>query len=412
MADDALARVPSDERVRLRAWASRAFGVASRDGAVAGLTWLRGRLPARPDECAPAEIELLAIRGMLGWFALRPTAALDDLAVVLARPATTLQRRQRAQLDVAQCQFVIGRWDEATVNARLTLELSDGERERDAGIAHQVLASIAAARGDWHAAAVHLDASRQLAATFGTRELALAARLATFAVAQARGAHAEVAAFIPTIDATRPPMLSTLSLYHPGAAAHVDTGELDLAGRLADQLAADAERRRLDVAAQVADLRGRIAARRGEPAAAEQHFADAVDAITADTPVLIAAGIHLARGRLRRAQGRRHDAIIALGEARTIYEGLGARPYLERVDAELIEAGLARPTRRRDRSPLDLTPREQDVVTLALRGRSNKEIAGELFVSEKAVEYHLRNAYGKLGVGSRRELRARFADGE
>ena len=120
VADDALARVPSDERVRLRAWASRAFGVASRDGAVAGLTWLRGRLPARPDECAPAEIELLAIRGMLGWFALRPTAALDDLAVVLARPATTLQRRQRAQLDVAQCQFVIGRWDEATVNARLT----------------------------------------------------------------------------------------------------------------------------------------------------------------------------------------------------------------------------------------------------------------------------------------------------
>jgi len=255
------------------------------------------------------------------------------------------------------------------------LELSDGERERDAGIAHQVLASIAAARGDWHAAAVHLDASRQLAATFGTRELALAARLATFAVAQARGAHAEVAAFIPTIDATRPPMLSTLSLYHPGAAAHVDTGELDLAGRLADQLAADAERRRLDVAAQVADLRGRIAARRGEPAAAEQHFADAVDAITADTPLLIAAGIHLARGRLRRAQGRRHDAIIALGEARTIYEGLGARPYLERVDAELIEAGLARPTRRRDRSPLDLTPREQDVVTLALREQGDRRRA-------------------------------------
>ena len=335
VADDALARVPSDERVRLRAWVRRAFGVASRDGAVAGLTWLRGRLPARPDECAPAEIELLAIRGMLGSFALRPTAALDDLAVVLARPATTLQRRQRAQLDVAQCQFVIGRWDEATVNARLTLELSDGERERDAGIAHQVLASIAAARGDWHAAAVHLDASRQLAATFGTRELALAARLATFAVTQARGAHAEVAAFIPTIDATRPPMLSTLSLYHPGAAAHVDTGELDLACRLADQLAADAERRRLDVAAQVADLRGRIAARRGEPAAAEQHFADAVDAITADTPVLIAAGIHLARGRLRRAQGRRHDAIIALGGAR--------RPSLPRARRCRADRGGAGP---------------------------------------------------------------------
>ena len=353
---------------------------------------------------------MLAIRGLLGSFALRPTVALDDLAVVLARPATTLQWRQRAHLDVARCQFVIGRWDEAMVNARLTLELSAGER--DGGIAHQVLASIAAARADWHAAAVHLDASKRLATTFGARELALAARLATFAVADARGAPAEVTALVPTGEAAIPPMLSTLSVYHPAAAAHVDAGDLDIAGRLVDRLAADAERRGLDMAAQVADLRGRIAARRGEPAAAEKQFADAVDAITADTPVLIAAGIHLAHGRLLRAQGRRHDAIVALGEARAIYEGLGARPYLERVDAELIDAGLARPTRRRDRSPLDLTPREQDVVTLALRGRSNKEIAGELFVSEKAVEYHLRNVYGKLGVGSRRELRARYADGE
>jgi ATP/maltotriose-dependent transcriptional regulator MalT len=205
-------------------------------------------------------------------------------------------------------------------------------------------------------------------------------------------------------------MLSTLSVYHPAAAAHVEAGELDLAGRLADRLAADGELRRVDVAAQVADLRGRIAAGRGDPEAAERHFTDAVDAITADTPVLIAAGVHLARGRLRRARGRRHDAIVALGEARTIYERLGARPYLEHVDAELVGAGLARPARRRDRSPLDLTPRERDVVTLALRGRLNREIAAELFVSEKAVEYHLRNAYGKLGVSSRRELRARFAD--
>src|SRR5581483_10325432 len=125
----ALAREPSDERVRLRAWASHAFGVASRDGAVAGLTSLRGRPSARPDECAPAETGLLALRGMLGWFALRPTAALDDLTVVLARPAATLQRRRRAQLDVAQCQYVTGGWDEATVNARLALELSDGERD-------------------------------------------------------------------------------------------------------------------------------------------------------------------------------------------------------------------------------------------------------------------------------------------
>ncbi|TYB48943.1 helix-turn-helix transcriptional regulator [Actinomadura chibensis] len=399
-ASDALDRGPSDERTRLRAWASRALGVASRDGAVAGLEVLRDLLPSRPDECAPAESGLLALRGLLGWFALRPTAALDDLAAVLARPATTLERRGRAQLDVAQCQYVLGRWDEATVHARLVLELSDGER--DAGVAHQVLAGIAAGRGDWHAAAVHLAAARRLAATFGTPELALAARLAAFAVARARGAHAEIAALVSTADAVAPPVLSTLSVYHPGASAHIEAGDLDVAVRLADRLAAAAERRRVDVSAQVADLRGRAAARRGDPAAADRHLAAAADAITADTPVLIAAGIHLARGRLLRARGRRHDAITALAEARTIYENLGARPYLDRVDAELTDAGLSRPSRRR--SPLDLTPREQDVVTLAVRGRSNKEIAAELFVSEKAVEYHLRNTYAKLGITSKRDL--------
>ncbi|MFC4054188.1 LuxR C-terminal-related transcriptional regulator [Actinomadura syzygii] len=402
-AAEALDREPSDERTRLAAWASRALGVASRDGAIAGLAVLRDLLPSRPDECAPAENGLLALRGLLGWFALRPTAALDDLTAVLARPAVTLERRRRAQLDVAQCQYVIGRWDEATVHARLVLELSDGERERDAGIAHQVLAGIAGGRGDWHAAVVHFDAARRLAATFGTPELALAARLAGFAVAQARGAHAEIAGLVSTADAATPPVLSTLSVYHPGASAHIEAGDLDIAVRLADRLAADAERRRLDHVAPVADLRGGSAARRGDPAAAGRHLAEAAAAITADTPVLIAAGIHLARGRLLRARARRHDAIAALAEARTIYESLGARPYLDRVDAELTDAGLSRPTRRR--SPLDLTPREQDVVTLAVRGRSNKEIAAELFVSEKAVEYHLRNTYAKLGITSKRDLR-------
>ena len=53
-----------------------------------------------------------------------------------------------------------------------------------------------------------------------------------------------------------------------------------------------------------------------------------------------------------------------------------------------------------------LTEREQDVVALVRKGLTNREIAAEMYVSEKAVEYHLRNVYGKLGITSRRELRA------
>lgn len=77
----------------------------------------------------------------------------------------------------------------------------------------------------------------------------------------------------------------------------------------------------------------------------------------------------------------------------------GASPPPE---GEPSPAGYAR---RPERSSLDLTPREQGVVRLVLRGRPNKATVGELFASQKALEAHLRNARAKLGVGSRRELR-------
>ena len=52
-----------------------------------------------------------------------------------------------------------------------------------------------------------------------------------------------------------------------------------------------------------------------------------------------------------------------------------------------------------------LTERERHVVTLASTGMTNREIAAELYVSQKAVEYHLGNVFGKLGISSRRQLR-------
>jgi DNA-binding CsgD family transcriptional regulator len=48
-------------------------------------------------------------------------------------------------------------------------------------------------------------------------------------------------------------------------------------------------------------------------------------------------------------------------------------------------------------------------VELAIDGHTNRAIAQQLFVSVKAVEWHLRNAYAKLGVTNRRELAAAVA---
>ncbi|TDD25803.1 helix-turn-helix transcriptional regulator [Actinomadura sp. KC06] len=107
---------------------------------------------------------------------------------------------------------------------------------------------------------------------------------------------------------------------------------------------------------------------------------------------------------LRRAR-RRSDARVPLRSAMEIFERLRATPWLERARAELRatgEAGTSVPT-----APdlLDrLTPQERQVVRLAASGTSSREIASQLFLSPRTVEYHLYKAYPKLGISSRKEL--------
>jgi DNA-binding NarL/FixJ family response regulator len=89
--------------------------------------------------------------------------------------------------------------------------------------------------------------------------------------------------------------------------------------------------------------------------------------------------------------------------AHEMFDGVGADPYRAAVADDLASCGI-RTGATEARSPLMLTEREQDVVALVRKGMTNREIAAEIYVSEKAVEYHLRNVYGKLGISSRRQL--------
>jgi DNA-binding CsgD family transcriptional regulator len=76
-----------------------------------------------------------------------------------------------------------------------------------------------------------------------------------------------------------------------------------------------------------------------------------------------------------------------------------ARPWLKRLrvlDAEVVEQLLSR--RRRDEGLSSLTTREREVLALMAEGRSNRAIAGTLFVTGGAVEKHVKSIFGKLGL--------------
>ena len=69
--------------------------------------------------------------------------------------------------------------------------------------------------------------------------------------------------------------------------------------------------------------------------------------------------------------------------------------------ASLLVMRRQRPTAGRPDSTSDPTRRELEVVTLLSTGMSNREIAGQLFISEYTVRNHLGHIFGKLGVSSR-----------
>jgi DNA-binding CsgD family transcriptional regulator len=185
----------------------------------------------------------------------------------------------------------------------------------------------------------------------------------------------------------------------------VDVGRLEEAAELTDRLADRGARLGRDWALAVA---GRC---RGLLAAAEGRVDEALDALEeafarhASVPVPFdRARTLLALGVVRRRARRRRDAREALELACEEFERLGAARWLERGRAELARVGGRAP------SDGDLTPSERRVAALVAEGRTNREVAAELVVTEKTVESHLSHVYRKLGVRSRAELAHRYQD--
>lgn len=137
----------------------------------------------------------------------------------------------------------------------------------------------------------------------------------------------------------------------------------------------------------------------------DDHFAEALRLHEARPMPFERARTLLAYGRRLHRSRRRREARERLREALAAFDRLGAEPWAAQARAEVRAAG----GRHRRAHGDELTPQERRVAGAAARGATNREIAAELYLAPKTVEFHLGNVYRKLAVRSRAELAARFA---
>ena len=150
------------------------------------------------------------------------------------------------------------------------------------------------------------------------------------------------------------------------------------------------------------DARVRALASEGD--AAEALFGESIERLARTRVRVELARTRLLYGEWLRRQGRRVDAREQLRVAREELLAMGAEGFAERARHELLATG-EKVRKRRDDTRDELTPQEEQIARLAREGRTNPEIAAELFLSPRTVEWHLKKVFTKLGISSRRALR-------
>jgi DNA-binding CsgD family transcriptional regulator len=138
---------------------------------------------------------------------------------------------------------------------------------------------------------------------------------------------------------------------------------------------------------------------------AEPLYCEAIERLGRTRLQPESARAHLLYGEWLRREARRVDAREQLRRAHDMLQAMGMEAFAERARRELIATGES--VRKRTAETRDeLTPQEEQIARLARDGLSNPEIGAQLFLSPRTVEWHLRKVFAKLGISSRRQLRA------
>ena len=142
---------------------------------------------------------------------------------------------------------------------------------------------------------------------------------------------------------------------------------------------------------------------------AERLYREAIKRLggTRMHPALVRA--HLLYGEWLRRENRRGNAREQLRTAYDRLTAMGMQAFAERARRELLATGET-VRKRTVQTRYELTAQELQIARLAGDGLSNSEIAAQLFLSARTIEWHLRKVFSKLGISSRRELSRALAD--
>ncbi|GIJ43154.1 hypothetical protein Val02_00400 [Virgisporangium aliadipatigenens] len=299
-----------------------------------------------------------------------------------------------------------GRLAAACADALEAAELAEATGQPGStAAARAVLARVCAAQGRHAESAAHAAVATALLPHHLGIEAAV--RLAAGSGALATGRFADAVAELSTVD----------DILRSGGV--VEPAVFPVGGDLAEALLRVDRRadalgvlRRLETAAA---RTGRVAARASASRTRalladdpEPHFKEALDGFSQVDAPLETARTELYYGRWLRRGRRRQHARERLERARDAFEGAGAVDWAQQAASELSPSSSRRTPGPQHGAAEELTAHEWRIAYAAAQGRTSREIAAQVLLSVRTVEYHLGAVYRKLGIRSRRELAERL----